>query len=167
MSFHFSHISKLQELLTSPCVDLRIASGEAIALIFNLARQKDEVKHSAGCTTSFTNFVLNLWVSDRTPCLFQEFEGENFYELCDTLKQLATDGNKHRAKKERRTQRSSFRDILRCVEEGDAPSYSVKFGIESIHIDSWPNKVQYDSLCHVLGTGMNVHLQVCKSPDHC
>ncbi len=36
--------------------------------------------------------------------------------LCEMLKKLATDSNKHRAKKDRRQQRSSFRDILRAVE---------------------------------------------------
>lgn len=130
IGFADSHMSKLQELLNSPAVELRIAAGEAIALIYDLARQEDE-----------------------------DYEGDDFYDLCDTLKQLATDGNKHRAKKDRRTQRSSFRDILRCVEEGDAPDYTVKFGIESVRIDSWTSKRQYDSLCHLLGTGMNVHLQ--------
>lgn len=36
--------------------------------------------------------------------------------LCSQLKELATDSNKYRAKKDRRQQRSSFRDILRTVE---------------------------------------------------
>ena len=31
---------------------------------------------------------------------------------------------------------------------------------ESIIIDSWVSRVQYNALCHVLGTGMSIHLQV-------
>ncbi len=31
--------------------------------------------------------------------VFQEFKYEDSEELCDSLKNLATDGNKHRAKK--------------------------------------------------------------------
>ena len=36
--------------------------------------------------------------------------------LCATLKNLATDSHKYRAKKDRKMQRSSFRDVLRAVE---------------------------------------------------
>lgn len=36
--------------------------------------------------------------------------------LCESLKHLATDGSKHRAKKDRRQQRSTFRDVLRSIE---------------------------------------------------
>ncbi len=46
----------------------------------------------------------------------EDFDGPNLDALCDKLKQLATDGNRHRAKKDRRQQRSSFRDILRAIQ---------------------------------------------------
>lgn len=46
----------------------------------------------------------------------QDFEGKDIDGLCETLKKLATDSNKYRAKKDRRQQRSSFRDVLRAVE---------------------------------------------------
>lgn len=36
--------------------------------------------------------------------------------LTQKLKALATDGNKHRAKVDKRKQRSVFRDVLRAVE---------------------------------------------------
>ena len=86
-NFIDSHLVKLPQLLESQDLDLRITSGEAIALMYELAREEDE-----------------------------DFEGPNVDSLCDKLKQLATDGNRHRAKKDRRQQRSSFRDILRAVE---------------------------------------------------
>jgi len=31
---------------------------------------------------------------------------------------------------------------------------------ESIILNSWVSRVQYNALCHVLGTGMSIHLQV-------
>lgn len=40
----------------------------------------------------------------------------NEKELVSNLKELATDSSKYRAKKDRKLQRSSFRDILRTVE---------------------------------------------------
>ena len=76
---------------------------------------------------------------------------------------------------DRKEQRSSFRDILRGVEEGDPPSekvsdqsepsiraidqsetsiiqlyyMQVKFGQEVLFLDSWYKKLQYDWFCKV------------------
>ncbi|XP_076363065.1 interferon-related developmental regulator 1-like [Tachypleus tridentatus] len=125
-----SHLQKLSELLESPNLELRIAAGETIAVLYEVMREIDE-----------------------------EFEGDNIDELCVKLQQLATDSQKFRAKKDRRQQRSSFRDVLRAVEEGESPDVRVKFGREILYIDSWCKKRQYDALCYVLGSGMNLHLK--------
>lgn len=45
-----------------------------------------------------------------------DYEWEASDELIEKLRQLATDSHKYRAKKDRKTQRSSFRDILKYVE---------------------------------------------------
>ena len=52
--------------------------------------------------------------------------------------------------------RSSFRDILRGVEEGDPPGEKVKFGQEVLHLDSWYKKLQYDWFCKV-GSKQNLN----------
>jgi len=122
-------VAKLQGLLLSNDVDLRITAGEAIALILEFAYDYDE-----------------------------EFELEGFESLTETLKQLATDSNKSRSKKDRKEQRSSFRDILRGVEEGDPPCEKIKFGQEVLFLDCWYKKMQYDWFCKPLGSGMNLHL---------
>lgn len=125
-----SHLTKFSELLESGDVELRISAGEAIALMYELARETDE-----------------------------DFEGDDIDVLIETLKQLATDSNKYRAKKDRRQQRSSFRDILRAVEEDAVPLTRIRLGItEYFDIDSWARKRQYDAMCQILGPGMNVHL---------
>jgi len=41
---------------------------------------------------------------------------EDSVGLCVSLKGLATDGNKHRAKNDRRKQRSIFREVLNYIE---------------------------------------------------
>jgi len=122
-------VSKLEGLLLSNDVDLRITAGEAIALILEFAYDYDE-----------------------------EFELSGLEALTESLKQLATDSNKSRSKKDRKEQRSSFRDILRGVEEGDPPNEKVKFGKEVLYLDCWYKKVQYDWFCKPLGSGMNLHL---------
>lgn len=49
----------------------------------------------------------------------QDFQFDDWDELCDKLNALATDCNKHRAKTDKRKQRSVFRDVLKAVEVGD------------------------------------------------
>lgn len=46
----------------------------------------------------------------------QDFLYEDMESLTEMLRALATDGNKHRAKVDKRKQRSVFRDVLRAVE---------------------------------------------------
>jgi len=124
-----NYIQKFEKMLLATDVELRITAGEAIALILEFAYDYDE-----------------------------EFEPDNLNNLIQVLKQLATDSTKSRSKKDRKEQRSSFRDILRGVEEGDPPSEKVKFGQEVLYLDSWYKKQQYDWFCKVLGSGMNIHL---------
>lgn len=50
--------------------------------------------------------------------LGQDFFYEDMESLTQMLRALATDGNKHRAKVDKRKQRSVFRDVLRAVEVG-------------------------------------------------
>nr|XP_042906060.1 interferon-related developmental regulator 1 isoform X2 [Parasteatoda tepidariorum] len=125
-----NHFKKLPQLLDSIDVDLRIAAGETLAVFYELARQCRE-----------------------------DFEGEDFEFLCDKLRLLATDGQKSRAKRDRRQQRSSFRDILRAIEEGEPPDIRIKLKAEILYIDSWCSKRRYDAFCQVLGSGMNLHLK--------
>lgn len=83
----FSQVWQLTDLLESAHLDVRMAAGEALALVFEMGR------------THCSDFQ-----EDATP------------QLVDRLRQLATDSHKYRAKKDRKTQRSSFRDILHYVE---------------------------------------------------
>lgn len=53
----------------------------------------------------------------HSPSVFpQDFLYEDMESLTEMLRALATDGNKHRAKVDKRKQRSVFRDVLRAVE---------------------------------------------------
>lgn len=124
------HFHKLPSLLSSDDVSLRIAAGESLALLFELARGMES-----------------------------DFFYEDMESLTHTLRALATDGNKHRAKVEKRKQRSVFRDVLRAVEERDFPTETVKFGPERMYIDCWVQKHTYGTFKEILGSGMHYHLQ--------
>ncbi|XP_033647886.1 interferon-related developmental regulator 1-like [Asterias rubens] len=125
-----SHLSKLPSLLHSDDVSLRIEAGESIAMLYELAREQNE-----------------------------DFDMENVEELLVSLRGLATDSNKYRAKKDRRQQRSSFRDIIRTIEENDIPHEIIKFGPEILELDGWVKKRQYGAFRESLGSGTNIHLQ--------
>merc|ERR1712055_348695 len=56
-----------------------------------------------------------------------------------------------RSEKDRKEQRSSFRDVLRGVEEGEPPSQKVKFGREVLRLDTWFAVLQYQWFCKILG----------------
>lgn len=78
---------QIADLLESGHLEVRMAAGEALAVIFEMGRSDDE-----------------------------DFKEDFAREIADTLKQLATDSNKYRAKKDRKQQRASFRDILQFIE---------------------------------------------------
>ncbi|XP_015420257.1 PREDICTED: interferon-related developmental regulator 1 [Myotis davidii] len=127
-----THFHKLPSLLssrqTSSClrtddVNLRIAAGETLALLLELARGME------------SNFLY-----------------EDMESLTELLRALATDGSKHRAKGDERKQRSVFRDVVRAVEDRDFPTETVKFGPERMHIYCWVKKHPYDTFREVLGS---------------
>uniref|UniRef100_A0A8C7NRT3 Interferon-related developmental regulator 2 n=1 Tax=Oncorhynchus mykiss TaxID=8022 RepID=A0A8C7NRT3_ONCMY len=88
----------------------------------------------------------------------REFEDSDM--LCECLKGLATDGNKHRAKNDRRKQRSIFREVLHYIENEDFTEEKIRFGVEGIYIDSWMRRRVYDAFKEVLESGVRHHLQV-------
>merc|ERR1712240_974544 len=124
-----TQVSSLRGLLYSSDVDLRITAGESVALVLEFAYDYDS-----------------------------QYEPNDLEGLIVAVRQLATDSNKSRSKKDRKEQRSSFRDVLRGVEEGEPPSQKVKFGQEVLFLDCWYKKIQYEWFCKPLGSGMNLDL---------
>lgn len=68
-------------------LDVRMSAGEIIALILESGRSYNE-----------------------------DFLDDYLEELIEAVKNLATDSHKYRAKRDRKTQRAIFRDVLRYLE---------------------------------------------------
>ncbi|KAI8043704.1 hypothetical protein M5D96_005042, partial [Drosophila gunungcola] len=126
----FPSIKKFLGLLQSTHLDVRMAAGETIALILESGRDHDD-----------------------------DFLEEHIPELSEAVKQLATDSHKYRAKRDRKAQRATFRDVLRYLEEDISPEINIRFGHESLTLDAWSIHHQYSALCTVMGPGMTSQLQ--------
>lgn len=123
----------LMGLLQSQHLDVRMTAGEAIALLLESGRGHDE-----------------------------EFLEEHISDLVESTKLLATDSQKFRAKRDRKQQRATFRDVLHYVEDDVTPEIAIQVGNgvtkEQLILDSWAINHQYNSICNALGSGMNIHL---------
>jgi len=123
------NLNKIAYLLNSSDQELRLTAGEAISLLHEISRECD-----------------------------QEFEMKTINELSDKLKELATYSQKFRSKKDRKVERSNFRDIMRTVLDYESPSFTIKRKDELIELNCWSKKIQYDVFCQILESGMLCHL---------
>jgi len=146
-------------LLDSPDVDLRIATGEAIAVLYEfVAEDLDETDTEEG---EMSSAAEDEEVETRNGGSSEELSGveKAVAELVPKLQSLSTDSHKYRSKKDRKEQKSSFRDILRTVDEGDDYYESVNINTrEKLEIESWAQKKQYQAICKALASGTNMHL---------
>ncbi|CAI9554671.1 unnamed protein product, partial [Staurois parvus] len=124
-----SHLPYFCGVLSSENVSLRIAGGESLALLYELGRDLEE-----------------------------DFEYDDVDALCVTLKALATDSNKYRAKTDRRKQRSIFRDVLHYIENAEYQDETIKFGLEVMYVDSWVRRRTYSAFKEALGSGNSLSL---------
>lgn len=122
-------LHKLVYLLNSADQELRLSAGESIALLHEISRESN-----------------------------QEFEMKSIDELSAKLKELATYSQKFRSKKDRKVERSNFRDIMRTVLEYEEPLFTVKRKDEIIELNTWSKKIQYDVFCLILEGGCQIHL---------
>ncbi|CAG4976822.1 unnamed protein product [Colias eurytheme] len=75
-------------------------------------------------------------------------------ELAPRLHELACDSHKFRAKRDRKLQRATFRDILKYFEEGSVPELRVRIGSECVTCGSWAARGAYGALAGALGAGL-------------
>ncbi|XP_019856157.1 PREDICTED: interferon-related developmental regulator 2-like isoform X2 [Amphimedon queenslandica] len=111
-------------------LSLKISSGQALSLLFELTRECNE---------------------DLLEC-------EEAEVACAVVQSLASESNRYSGRKERTQQRASFRDFSQAIESGYVPERSIKFGSESLQLDSWARLIQYNVLTELLATGCRTHL---------
>jgi hypothetical protein len=135
-------------------VEFRICIGEAIALLYELTSNRRDLNSS-----------------------LRHFDSDNLVVI---VNDLIKESSKSTSKKDRRTQHSNFRDILKTIEDfnksveneevssdgeivaeiqdGHDSKDFVKVSSQYLYLDNWIRKKQYKVFSDLLGTGMNVHL---------
>ncbi|KAL7636398.1 UNVERIFIED_CONTAM: hypothetical protein RMT77_013173 [Armadillidium vulgare] len=120
-------------VLMTTDLDLKIMVGEAMALIYESAREHSEEFR---------------W--KKQGLLFEKFNG------------LVNESHKYKAKKDKKVQRATFREIMRTIKDGESISETVSVGPTHHHqeltLDTWALRFQYNMLCHALEQGLNSHM---------
>ncbi|CAL2233953.1 unnamed protein product [Prunus armeniaca] len=145
-------ISYLSSLLDKDDRSIRIAAGEALALIFELGILE---KFSAGAKISSDSSTEE----GNKPREYVHIQGLKAKIINQARNLSAEAGGKSSAKKDLSNQRNTFRDILEYFEDGYSPEISIKIGSESLQTSTWAQMIQLNFLKHFLGGGFIKHMQ--------
>ncbi|XP_049355260.1 uncharacterized protein LOC125819897 [Solanum verrucosum] len=145
-------ISYFSTLLDKDDRAVRIAAGEALALIFevgSLEKFSVEDKGSSDRSTDEANKSKDIL----------HIQGLRAKVLNQVRSLSVEAGGKGSAKKDLNSQRNTFRDILEFLEEGYTPESSMKIGGDSLTTTTWSQLIQLNFLKHFLGGGFVKHMQ--------
>nr|XP_043607263.1 interferon-related developmental regulator 1 [Erigeron canadensis] len=145
-------ISYFSTLLDKDDRSVRIAAGEALALIFeigNLEKFSTVSKGSSESSAEDKNIARNV----------THIQGLRAKILNQVRDLSAEAGGKGSAKKDLNNQRNTFRDILEFLEDGYSPETSVKIGVDSLATTTWYQLIQLNFLKRFLRGGFIKHMQ--------
>ncbi|XP_055810816.1 uncharacterized protein LOC129880684 [Solanum dulcamara] len=145
-------ISYFSTLLDKDDRAVRIAAGEALALVFDvgsLEKFSVEDKGSSDSSTDEANKSKDIL----------HIQGLRAKVLNQVRSLSVEAGGKGSAKKDLNSQRNTFRDILEFLEEGYTPESSMKIGGDSLTTSTWCQLIQLNFLKHFLGGGFVKHMQ--------
>ncbi|QCD99031.1 Armadillo-type fold [Vigna unguiculata] len=145
-------ISYLSSLLDKEDRPMRIAAGEALAVIFENGIIEKFSADSKGASEMIQE-EINL---QESYIHLQGLKGK----VVNQVKNLSVEaGGKGSAKKDLNNQRNLFRDIVEFFEYGYSPEVSMKIGGDSLQTSSWSQMIQLNFLKHFLGGGFIKHMQ--------
>lgn len=117
----------LQKALDSPSAELRASAGENVALIHSARLNLGVTDEDA--TTTAKRFRRGSW------------DGTEFEVLVDEVKQrmaeLAQESGHHMSKKDKKRQRSTFREYMATLVDDEAPCETVIFRGGTLELSTW------------------------------
>ncbi|CAI9282017.1 unnamed protein product [Lactuca saligna] len=146
-------VSYLSTLLEKDDRSVRIAAGDALALIYEMGN----LEKFCGASKPTTNDASATdGISSRDVTHIQGLRAKVVNQVKNLSAEAAGKGS---AKKDLNSQRNTFRDILEFLEDGYAPETSVKIGGESLTTTTWSQLIQLNFLKRFLGGGFVKHMQ--------
>ncbi|KAJ9166326.1 hypothetical protein P3X46_021100 [Hevea brasiliensis] len=146
-------ISYLSGLLDKDDRSVRIAAGEALALIFEMGSLE---KFTAEPKDSTDGSVQE---GNKSREGFTHIQGLKVKILSQVRNLSAEAGGKGSTKKDLNSQRNLFKDVLEFLEYGYCPENSMKIGGDSLQTSTWSQLIQLNFLKHFLGSGFVKHMQ--------
>ncbi|XP_061358012.1 uncharacterized protein LOC133302272 isoform X2 [Gastrolobium bilobum] len=145
-------ISYLSSLLDKEDRPVRIAAGEALALIFEIGI----IEKFSADSKSASDMTQEESKLQESYIRIQGLKGK----VINQVKNLSVEaGGKGSDKKDLNSQRNLFRDIGEFFEYHCAPEISMKIGGDSLQTSSWSQMMQLNFLKHFLGKGFIKHMQ--------
>lgn len=136
-----THLNSMLRLLAMSNVDLRVAAGENLALMYERVRgtmSMDEFHH---------------WLED-------EHLTELHEQVCEQLRTLAREHTKRQSRRDLRRQHAMLRDILASVECGTCPEEVLKLTGEQCCFTQWSLLRRVDALRAVFGSGFKLQAEL-------
>ncbi|KAM7266242.1 hypothetical protein ACFE04_004139 [Oxalis oulophora] len=136
-------IAYLSSLLDKEDRSVRIAAGEALALIFEMgSSEKFSIQSNESSIQSLTHLRgLRAKILDQ---------------VRDLSAEASSQGS---TKKDLNHQRKLFKDILELLEDGYSPETTMKIGGDSLHVSTWSKLIQLNYMRHFLAGGFVKHMQ--------
>ncbi|WCJ35545.1 interferon-related developmental regulator family protein / IFRD protein family [Euphorbia peplus] len=142
-------ITYFSGLLEKDDRSLRIAVGEALALIFEMGNLEKFAAETKG----------SVEVSAEGNKSFMHIQGLKS-KILNQVRDLASEaGGKGSNKKDLSSQRNLFKDVLDFFEYDCCPEASTKIGGDSLQTSTWSQLIQLNFLKHFLGGGFVKHMQ--------
>lgn len=136
-------ISYFSTLLEKDDRSVRIAAGEALALIFEIGNLEKFSIQDGNINSRDVTHIQGLRA-----------------KILNQVKTLSAEaGGKGLTKKDLNNQRNTFRDILEFLEDGYSPETSLKIGGDSLTTTTWCQLIQLNFLKRFLRGGFIKHMQ--------
>ncbi|KAG7593118.1 Interferon-related developmental regulator N-terminal [Arabidopsis thaliana x Arabidopsis arenosa] len=146
-------VTYLSTLLEKDDRSVRIAAGEALAVIYELGTLE---KFAAEVKGSANGSLKEGSVSQEALMHMHGLKAK----VTKQVRELSAEaGGKGSAKKDLNTQRNLFKDLVEFLEDGYAPETSTKVGGDYLQTSTWYQMIQLNYLKHFLGGGFIKHMQ--------
>ena len=155
-------LNMIQSCLDDPCLELRAAAGQCMALIHEARLEMGVVDdHGDNHHHNGDGGGTVLTTTERKYCR-GGWEGSPYedvvLEIQERITELSNQSGHSISKKAKKELRSTFREFLSTIADGESPKESIAFRGGSLEVTSWKGIVQLQFVRHCLRGGFQIQL---------